>query len=91
MVPHDTAHEVVEVIQAMVPVRCRHVATGTSTLGAPLAMDFSMTYGPPASHNENYMFSLGSIVPRRLINSCWTRPHAFLRRTSEVHIRLFEL
>jgi precorrin-3B methylase len=52
MVPSDTAHELVEVIRAMVPV-----VTGTSNLGAPLAMDFSMAYGLPASHNENYVHS----------------------------------
>jgi hypothetical protein len=50
MVPMDTTLELVEVIRAKVPV-----ATGTSTLGAPLAMDFSMTGGPQASHNENYV------------------------------------
>jgi hypothetical protein len=49
MVSPDTALELVEVIRAMVPV-----VTGTSNLGAPLAMDFSMAYGPPTSHNENY-------------------------------------
>jgi hypothetical protein len=52
MVPLDTAWELVEVIRAMVPV-----VNGTSNLGAPLAMDFSMAYGPPASHNENYVHS----------------------------------
>jgi hypothetical protein len=52
MVPPDTAPELVEVIRAMVPV-----VTGTSNLGAPLAMDFSMANGPPASHNENYVHS----------------------------------
>jgi hypothetical protein len=41
MVPPNTALELVEVIRAMVPV-----VTGTSNLGAPLAMDFSMAYGP---------------------------------------------
>jgi hypothetical protein len=29
--------------------------TGTSTLRAPFAIDFLMTDGPPASHNENYL------------------------------------
>jgi hypothetical protein len=52
MVPSDTTLELVEVIRAMVPV-----VTGTTKLGAPLAMDFSMAYGPPASHNENYVHS----------------------------------
>jgi hypothetical protein len=52
MVPPDTAPEHVEVIRAMVPV-----VTGTSNLGAPLVMDFSMADGPPASHNENYVHS----------------------------------
>jgi hypothetical protein len=47
MVPPDTAHKLVEVIRAMVPI-----PTGTSKLGAPLAMDFSMAYGPLASHND---------------------------------------
>jgi hypothetical protein len=42
----------VEVIRAMVPV-----VTGTSSLGAPLAMDFSMADGHPTSHNENYVHS----------------------------------
>jgi hypothetical protein len=31
------------------------VVTGTSTLGAALAMDFAMTDGPPASRNDNYV------------------------------------
>jgi hypothetical protein len=52
MVPPDTAPELVEVIRAIVPV-----VMGTSTLGAPLAMDFSMADGPRASHNENYVHS----------------------------------
>jgi hypothetical protein len=52
MVLPDTAHELVEVIQAKVLV-----VTSTSTLGAPLAMDFSMTGGPLASHNENHIHS----------------------------------
>jgi hypothetical protein len=52
MVPPDTVPEVVQVIRAKVPV-----VTGTSTLGAPLAMDFSMANGPPASHNKNYVHS----------------------------------
>jgi hypothetical protein len=52
MVPPDTAHELVEVIRAMVPV-----VTGTSNLGAPLAIEFPMADGPPASHNENYIHS----------------------------------
>jgi hypothetical protein len=45
-------HELVEVIRAMVPV-----VTGTSNLGAPLAMDFSIAHGPPASHNESCVHS----------------------------------
>jgi hypothetical protein len=52
MVPPDTTSKLVEVIRATVPV-----VTGTSNLGAPLAMDFSMADGPPASHNENYVHS----------------------------------
>jgi hypothetical protein len=52
MVPPDKAHELVEMIRALVPV-----VTGTSNLGAPLAMDVSMADGPPASHNENYVHS----------------------------------
>jgi hypothetical protein len=50
MVPPDTAPRLVEVIRAMVPV-----VTGTSNLGAPLAMDFSMADGPLASRIENYL------------------------------------
>jgi hypothetical protein len=52
MAPPDTTHELVEVIRAMVPV-----VTGSSTLGAPLAVDFSIEDGPPASHNEIYVHS----------------------------------
>jgi hypothetical protein len=52
MVPPDTALELVEVIRAKVPV-----ITGTNILGAPLAMDFSMAYGPTASHTANYVHS----------------------------------
>jgi hypothetical protein len=52
MVPPDTALELAQVIRAMVPV-----VTGTSNLGAPLAMEFSMANGPPASHNESYVHS----------------------------------
>jgi hypothetical protein len=52
MVPPDTAPELVEVLRAMVPV-----VTGTSDLGAPLEMDFSMADGPPTSHYENYVHS----------------------------------
>jgi hypothetical protein len=50
MVPLDTSHELVEVTRAKVPV-----VTNIYTLGAPLTMDLSMTDGPPASHNENYV------------------------------------
>jgi hypothetical protein len=50
MVPPDTTPELVEVIRAMVPV-----VTGTSNLGAPVAMDSSMADGPPTYHNENYV------------------------------------
>jgi hypothetical protein len=52
MVPPDSALELVEVTRAMVPV-----VTGSSNLGAPLAMDFSMADGPSTSHNENYLHS----------------------------------
>jgi hypothetical protein len=52
MVPPETALKLVEVIRAKVPF-----VTGTSTLAAPLAMDFSMADGPPASHNENHVHS----------------------------------
>jgi hypothetical protein len=52
MVTPDTTLELVEVIRANVPV-----VTGTSKLGAPLAMGFSMEDGPPASPNENYAHS----------------------------------
>jgi hypothetical protein len=51
MVPPDTAPKLVEVIRAKVPV-----VTGTSNLGAPLAMDYSMAHGSPASDNENYVY-----------------------------------
>jgi hypothetical protein len=52
MVPQDMALELVEVIRAMVPV-----VTGASILEASLAIDFSMAYGPPTYHNENYVHS----------------------------------
>jgi hypothetical protein len=52
MVRLDTALELVEAIRAKVPV-----VTGTSTIGAPSAMDFSMADGPQASHYENYVHS----------------------------------
>jgi cytochrome oxidase Cu insertion factor (SCO1/SenC/PrrC family) len=52
MVPPDTTPQLVEVIRAMVPV-----VTGTSNLGAPLAMDFSIAHCPPVCHNENYIHS----------------------------------
>jgi hypothetical protein len=52
MVPHDTAPSLVKEIRALAPV-----VLGTPALGAPLAMDFSMTYGPPACHNELYVHS----------------------------------
>jgi hypothetical protein len=52
MVPPDTAPKLVQMIRATIPV-----VAGTSNLEAPLAMDFSMAYGPPASHNENYAHS----------------------------------
>jgi hypothetical protein len=51
-VPPDTAHELVEVIRAIVPV-----VTGTSKLGVPLTMAFSMADGPPTSYSENYVHS----------------------------------
>jgi hypothetical protein len=50
MVPPNTAPELVEVIRTTVPV-----VRGTSNLGTPLAMDFSIANGPPTSHNENYV------------------------------------
>jgi hypothetical protein len=52
MVPPDTALQLVQMVRAMVPV-----VTGTSNLGAPSAMDFSLANGPLASHNENYVQS----------------------------------
>jgi hypothetical protein len=62
MVPFDTTHERIEEIRAMVPV-----VTDTFTIGAPSAMDFSMTDGPPASQNENivhgYQIPWGSSTP----------------------------
>jgi hypothetical protein len=33
------------------------VVTGTSSMGTPWAMDFSMAHGPPVSSNENYVHS----------------------------------
>jgi hypothetical protein len=76
-------HELVEAIRAKVPV-----VPGTSTLGAPLAMDVSVTDGPPASHNENYII-LDYKTPWRLIMSYWIRSLALLCRTSEEHVRFF--
>jgi hypothetical protein len=52
MVPLDMGSEVFEVIRAKVPA-----ITGKNTLVATLTMDFSMTDGPPAYHNENYVHS----------------------------------
>jgi hypothetical protein len=52
MVPPYTALELVEVIRVKVPV-----VAGTNNLTCPLAMDFSMTDGPPASHDKNYVNS----------------------------------
>jgi hypothetical protein len=52
MVTPDTTPELVEVIWAK-----GHVVSGTSNLGDPLAMDFSMAHGPPASHNEMFAHS----------------------------------
>jgi hypothetical protein len=52
IVPPDTTLELVEMMLAMVSA-----VTGTSNLGAPLAMDFSMADGPPVSHNESYVHS----------------------------------
>jgi hypothetical protein len=85
MVPPDTAPKLADVIRAMVPI-----VTGTTNLGAPLAMDFSMADGPPASHNENYVHSW-SKTPWRLINSSWTRSFALLCRTSERDTSRFSL
>jgi hypothetical protein len=80
----DTAPKLVEVIRAKVPD-----VTGTSDLGAPLAMDFSMADGPPASHiNESYIHSwlqdtveahkllLDKIVCFAILDFGWTH-HAF--------------
>jgi hypothetical protein len=52
MVLPDTTPELVEVIRAKVPG-----VTGTSTIGAPLAMDFSMANGPPTSRKYNSVHS----------------------------------
>jgi hypothetical protein len=52
MVLLDAGLNLVEVIRAKFPI-----VSGTSILGAPLAMDFSMTDAPPASHNETYVHS----------------------------------
>jgi hypothetical protein len=49
---HGTPGYNVQGIRAMVPV-----VTAKSNLGSPLAMDFLMADGPPASHNTNYVHS----------------------------------
>jgi hypothetical protein len=49
MVPQDTALELVEVIRARV-----FVVTGTSSLGAPLAMDFSISDGLAKAYCNDY-------------------------------------
>jgi hypothetical protein len=85
MAPLNTAFELVEVIRAKVPI-----LTGTSILGdpfIPLTMDFSMTNGPPASHNENYVYSwLQDTVEAHQLHL--EKSFALLRRTSEEHMRL---
>jgi hypothetical protein len=52
MVTPDTALGLLEVKRAMVVV-----VKGASTIGAHLAMDFSMPDGPLASHNGNFVLS----------------------------------
>jgi hypothetical protein len=52
ILPPDTAPKLVEGIRAKIPV-----VSGTSSLGAPVAMDFSMADGPLAYRNENYHHS----------------------------------
>jgi hypothetical protein len=51
-VPLVTTPTLVDEIHELVPV-----ASGTRTLGAPLAMDFSMADGPPAPHDITYVHS----------------------------------
>jgi hypothetical protein len=79
MVPPDTASELVEVIRAMVPI-----VSGTSNLGAPLAMDFSMADGPLASHIENYVHAWlqDTVEAHKLLLTRW---FTLLCRTSEGH------
>jgi hypothetical protein len=48
MVPLDTHVVMVETIRVLMPV-----VSGTRTLGALLAIDLSMTYGPHVLHNMN--------------------------------------
>jgi hypothetical protein len=52
MVTLVTEPTLVDGIRELVPV-----VSGTRTLGAALAMDFSMADGPPASHSINYAHS----------------------------------
>jgi hypothetical protein len=52
MVPLDTHVAVVETIRGLMSV-----VSGTRTLGALLAMDLSMTYGPHVLHNVNHVYS----------------------------------
>jgi hypothetical protein len=83
MVPPDTARELVEVIRGRVPV-----VIGTSTLGAPLAMDFSMANRTPTPHNENYVHSWlqDTVEAHQLLLD---KIFALLCRTLEGHMPLF--
>jgi hypothetical protein len=51
MVPLDTAPTLVDEIRELVPV-----VAGTRILGASLVMDLSLSDGPMASHNINYVY-----------------------------------
>jgi hypothetical protein len=83
MVPSDTAPGLVEVTRTIVPI-----VTGTSTLEAPLTMDFSVTDAPPASHNDNYVyFWLHDTVEAHQL--LLDKIVCLLRLTLEEHIWLF--
>jgi hypothetical protein len=59
MVPLDNAPTLVDKIRELVPI-----VACIRTLGAPLAMDFWMSDGPPASRNINYVHFLASRLGR---------------------------
>jgi hypothetical protein len=90
-VPLHTTHELVEMKRAKIPV-----VTGTSTQGAPLAMDF-----PPASHNENHVHSWlqDSVEAHQLLfnkivsfaTSDFRGTHASFRLMITCEVRRYEL